>query len=828
MTTTSPTAFSAASADDLAAATVGRNGWSTAGSAGLGIPPLRLVDGPLGVVSTTMDERDTSVLFPSGTMLAATWDPPLVRAVGEALGREARSRGIDVLLGPNLGLPRNPFSGRAFEMYSEEPLLTGEMARALIRGVQSQGVAAAAKHLVGNDTETQRRTMNAQISEPTLREVYLLPFEYALKGGARVVMTAYNRLNGIPCVAHPDLLAIVRQQWGWPGVVISDWFGVTDGIASATAGVDLEMPGPPRHFGDPLAHAVAEGSLDRSRLEDMAARVHGLTTWVQQSIELAGEPTHPVEPSGILHEAAVTGTVLLTNRDHALPAPPCQVQSIAVLGPLGRTPTLQGGTFARVTPAGPVPGLVDTLTRRYADSTTVRWSPALPRTAPRPLSACLLEDPDGRGAVRLDYTAADGTTQTEHRPGSSFVWFHHIPLLGGTRDGGAVRLSARFTAPETGRYEFGASGTGELELRADDRVLAARPAPAPEDVMGVIARAEPTTATVDLEAGQTVTVQASARFIPSHVQSIGLTVRPPEAPAEQLLDDAVALARESDVVVIVVGDDENTSRESADLPTSTLPAAQQQLIAAVAAVHQRVVVIVNASRAVDMPWAEDVSAVLCSWYGGQVVSEALAAIIAGDREPEGRLPVTIAARDEDYPGWGQFLDAEGTLDYEASEPIGHRHFQHHGRTPRFALGHGLGYTDFDWHVIGMEVPDRPGDVTLSVRVTNTGPRSGSDVVQCYTRRAGETYDRLAAFERVRLDAGESQEVRIALPLRSFLRWDEQLQAWSAPADVPNIVTVGRSAAVPVFEDVLSWACASVRDARSDLDHRGADDEEDLR
>ncbi|NAZ84319.1 glycoside hydrolase family 3 protein, partial [Kineococcus sp. R8] len=261
------------SLEQRAAATAGVNGWTAHGLPEAGAGPLTLLDGPLGLVSRTMDERDTATLLPSGTALAASWDPDLVRRIGSLLGAEAREQQVDVVLGPNLNLPRTPSSGRSFEMFSEDPHLTGALGSAWIRGLQQHGVAACAKHLVANDTETQRQAMDVAVGEAQLREVYLAPFEDAVAAGVWCVLTAYNRLRGEHCCENADLIAVVKDEWGFDGVVVSDWFATRDTVRSANAGLDLEMPGAPRFFGPALAQAVGAALVDPGRLDDAVARV---------------------------------------------------------------------------------------------------------------------------------------------------------------------------------------------------------------------------------------------------------------------------------------------------------------------------------------------------------------------------------------------------------------------------------------------------------------------------------------------------------------------------------------------------------------------------
>ena len=321
--TTSPLSVTDDTLDRAAARlTGGLNGWSTTAAPELGVEPVVMVDGPLGLVSRGLDERDTSSLLPSGTALAATWDLQVVTEVGLLMGAEAVEREVDVVLGPNVNIPRTPLSGRAFEMFSEDPWLSGVLATAWSAGLQQQGIGVCAKHLVGNDTETERRFMNAQIGPVALREVYLRPFEMLVEAGVEMILMAYNRVNGVHCAENADLIDIVKNEWAFDGVLVSDWFGVVDTIASATAGLDLEMPGPARFFGEQLVDAVARGDVTAERLADMTQRLLRLAerTGRRSGVAHPAKGTVPVDRDDVLERAAAASFTLLENRDQMLAA----------------------------------------------------------------------------------------------------------------------------------------------------------------------------------------------------------------------------------------------------------------------------------------------------------------------------------------------------------------------------------------------------------------------------------------------------------------------------------------------------------------------------
>lgn len=776
-----------------AALTAGASGWSTVAAPDAGLQPMLMGDGPLGLVSPTFDERDTAFLLPCGTALGATWDVDVVRSVALLQGSEALRRGYAAVYAPNLNLARTGLSGRTFEMYSEDPLLAGVLGAAFVAGLQSQGVAACPKHLVANDTETERQRMSATVDEVTLREVYLRPFELAVRAGAWMLMTAYNRLNGVPCAASPELLRIIKEEWGFDGPVVSDYFALKETVGPALSGLDLEMPGPAIHFGQRLADSVAAGEVPQERVDDattrllrLAARV-GALGGTERSVSAPTEHVPADDAPARLTAAAAASFVLLKNDGDLLPM--VMPARLAVIGPNAARPTYQGATFGRVRPAGDALTPLDALRRRFAEDRDVVHEPGVARDRPEPLGAFAVTTPDGRPGVLLEHRRGDAEpVLTEVRADSSFVWFGSVPGVGPTTEPGSLRLTAVFAPGVSGRHVFAAGGSGATLLAVDGVVVAQQPAPEPGDVMGQVARAEMTPGEVELTAGVPVTVVVDMVSEGARVRALTVGCLPPQP--DGALARAAEAAASADTVVLIVGDVPETSRESRDLESSALPAEQLELIREVAAVNRRTVVVVNAGRPVDAPWADDVAAVLQAWLPGQGFGAALAAVLAGDAEPGGRMPVTVTCRDEDRSTWGERLDEDLALDYTATEPVGYRHLQRTRIAPRFPFGSGRGYTTWESRDPWVTVDEgRRGSV--GVTVTNTGPRAGREVVQVYVRAPGERDARLAGFGGVRLDPGEKAEVTVTLDERAFARWDADGSVWLLPPGTHQVL-VGRS------------------------------------
>ena len=775
--------------------TGGLNGWSTSASPNLGVEEMVLLDGPMGIVSKAMDERDTALLMPSGTALAATWNPELITEIGELIGQQGIERGVSAILGPNLNMPRSPLTGRGFEMFSEDPFLTGILGAAWVDGVQSQGVGSCTKHVVANDSEKERRRMNSSVEPTPLRETYLRPFETAVRvANPWMLMMAYNRVNGLHCSQHAELIGILKDEWKYDGVVVSDWYGVDNTVDAAAAGLDLEMPGPATFLGAHFAQAVADGNVPAERLSDAVDR---LTLLADRTGRRTGQaPPIPTrlrsiaEQRELLRRAAAESFVLLENRDGLLPLDPARVRTVAVVGPNAVKPCFQGGTFATVRPEGELVTPLEAIQSAFGLGVEVRYAPGVAPSSPLSLTEIGSTTADGSPGVLLEILPPgseghESVLYSEVRRASSFVWFGPVPGLGAGVPGRA-RITAQLHLTEPARWELGAGGTGITTLTVNGVNVLDVPPPEPDDVMGVVARAETRQVPVDLPVG-TTNIIIEMDFLPGRVQAI-TAVAVPETTSD-LLADAVALAANADVVIAVVGDEQGSSRESADRTTAALEPSCDRLVSAVAAVNPATVAVVNASRAVLLPWSGEVQSLLMAWFPGQEFGPALAAVLTGASAPGGRLPVSFPKHNEDIPGWGQGLDADLTLDYSAGDPLGYRHFESTGRAPKYSFGYGLGYTAFELEgvragAVPVNPARQPADgvdgLFVEVKARNIGGAAGRDIVQVYGKAIGESEARLVGFAAVHLDAGDSATIRVDLDPFSFRRWDTAASGWSIP------------------------------------------------
>lgn len=758
------------------ALTAGGAMWSSVALPEAGIPAFTMSDGPLGIASGRVDERDIALLSPCSTLLGATWDRDLCRRVGEIVGHEAVARDVDAVLAPNLNLARSPLAGRAFEYFSEDPVLAGVLGAAWATGLQSTGTGAVAKHLVCNDSETARDEVDVRVDERTLREVYLLPFEYAALAGCVGMLAAYNRVNGSWCAEQAHVLTgIVKGEWAFGGLVMSDWFGTHSTEGSINAGLDLEMPGPARFLGAKVEAAVEAGSVLRARVEDAAARVSAVAQRLKAP-KAAPPPREAAE--ALLVEAAAAGFTLLRNEGAMLPLVPGTVKRLAVIGPNAYAPCFQGGTFAKISISPDAPTPVETLRETYGGSCELVFEPGVdpqPRLPAMPVVPALeIGDGAARG-MSLEYFAGPGcrgeVLSRETRDTNSLVWFVGVHDQAEFTRPGSLRATGRLTAGAAGHYAFHLGSTGKARILVDGQeVLAAGGEVPASEIMGVLKRGDADVAAIELTEGQQVTVTVEFDWVGGRVQGLWYGVRSPDS-AEAMLARAVEAARGADAVLLLVGETSDSSVESKDRDDTRLPQMQERLIAEVCAVNPRTAVIVNVGHAFDCAWEEHAAAVLSVWYPGQGFAEALAEVLSGRSEPRGRLPVSIAAAEADYPVFALQPASDGTLVYAEGTRFGYRGMMAAGRPARHPFGSGMGYAPVNWSDARVE------DGALSVALSNAGARETCEIVQVY-RDAPECA--LVGFARAVLAPGETRRVRVPLEGKALRIWGTQ--GWEPVAD----------------------------------------------
>jgi beta-glucosidase len=721
------------------------------GVARLGIPPLRLTDGPAGVRSLT---RTGSTAMPAPVQLASTFDDGLAREYGAVMGRDTRAWGMDVLLGPMVNTIRVPFAGRNFETFSEDPFLTSRMGAAETRGIQDEGAIATVKHFAANNQEADRATVDARVSDQTLREIELPGYEAAIDAGAGAVMCAYNSVNGRHNCGNSGLLQhILKKEWGFTGWVMSDW-GAARAATDLTAGLDQEMYniGPTKaHLTTELKDAIEDGRIPESTLDGAVTRIVGQMErfGLLDGAATARPQRDAASAAKVAQTVAEKGAVLLKNDDGALPLTDDD-RSLGLIGPTAKTPKIGGGGSAKVVPESAASPL-DTIAARAGAGVRVEHAMGIDlEGAPIPAS-------DLSPASPLD---ADGSATVAA--------------------GKSLSYSGTLTVPTDGDYTFIFTPPTYGPLTVGDGALS------------LFCILEACSGTVHLTAG---THKLSFTGINGMSESapMRLTWVTPESAAREKAE-AVALAKRV-ATPIVFAYDEGT--ESSDRSTLTLPAHQDELIEAVADANPNTVVVLNTGSSITMPWLADVDAVLDMYYPGQNGAEATARLLYGDVNPAGRLTQTFPATDEQTPFAGDpstYPGVDGVEHYAEGIFVGYRWYDRENVDPLFSFGHGLSYTSFSYSDLAV-APSR-GGLEVSFNVRNTGARAGAEVPQVYvggaaSATAPQARRALAGYERIELAAGQTRRVTIPVAPRQLSHWSTVDSRWSLPADA-RTVSVGSS------------------------------------
>lgn len=777
--------------EEKALLTTGATMWSTNPVDRFDLPSVTVTDGPAGArgpITPGIGTQVATLCIPCGSALGATFDVSLLEELGVALGHQTRSKGARVLLAPTVNLHRSPLFGRAFECYSEDPLLSGKLAASFIRGAQSRGVATTVKHFVGNDAEFERMTINSVIDQRTLREVYLLPFEIAVReGGSLGIMTSYNRMNGVYCAENRELLQdILRDEWGFEGFVVTDWFAGFTTEGAANAGLDLEMPAPPRGYGKFLAEAVRDGRVDE---EDLNRAVRTLLSTFERLGALDDQPQPPMaidlpEHRQLARRAAVSSMVLLRNEkvkdQPLLPLQTNGLKTVAVIGPNAERTRIMGGGSAEVLPHHRT-AIIDVLRERLGAKVSVRHEAGgnIDKTTPT-VDPQMVRRPDGIPGFEVivfDGNADNNTELTRvHRPDGRI-------LLVARNDAGVPTSSYHFnatgiiTVETSGQYIVSLVEVSPCRLLLDGKLVvdgASTIPPRGQSFFGM--GSVEITAIVDLVAGQQheLVLECDATNKQwAHGAQVGLQFVEQDDPVRR----AVELAAECDIALVVVGTTDDWESEGHDRDTLELPGRQVELIRAVAAANQKTIVLVNTGAPVDMSWANEVPSIMQIWFGGQEMGHAVVDVLLGEADPGGRLPTTIPERIEHTPAYGNFPGEHGQVRYGEGVFIGYRWYEARHLPVRFPFGHGLSYTTFE---LGQPDCDdteisSAQKVTIRIPVTNTGSRIGTEVVQVYVAPRNSSVQRpnkeLKSFAKVNLKPGESTVVTIELSPRDFAFWN---------------------------------------------------------
>jgi beta-glucosidase len=765
----------------------GRDFWTTWPLEKIGLRRMLFSDGPTGVRGEVWDEREPSMNFPSAAAISSSWDPAIADRLGAASAVEARRKGVDVVLGPTINLHRSPLGGRHFEAFSEDPVLTAELAAAYVSGVQRNGVGATPKHYIANDSETDRFTVDVKVDERPLRELYLLAFEKAIvESKAWLVMSAYNSINGATATENDLLETPLNTEWGFDGVVISDWTAVRS-INSANSSQDLAMPGPGGPWGAALVVAVKSGqvpeaAIDRKvlRILQLAARVGALEGF--EAVQAV--PADREDAIAFAREASAAGTVMVKN-DGVLPLDVSPVgtaslKSVAVIGHNARYARTQGGGSATVVPEKIVTPL-DGIRAAFGPDNVSYSVGALVQEGIAELPLEQITNPvTGAPGVRVRFLDANGGELfAEDRRSTALVWFGGDAPIEASA---TVQFHTLYTPEETGPLRLGFSTVGHGRIFVDGVLAHDATIEATGTDLGAAFLAPPS-ASVEIQATAGVQLQvrieldtADRAGALSNALAITIGVEADDSNPEALINEAVEAARAAETAVVVVGTNSRVESEGYDRTSLELPGLQDRLIHAVAAANPRTVVIVNSGSPVLLPWRDEVAATLIGYFGGQEFGHALTDILTGASEPGGRLPTTWPATQEDVPVLNVTPAPDGTLTYDEGIHIGYRAWLKAGTTPAYEFGFGLGYTDWTVDTVDAPAQATPAAVVpVTVTLTNTGTRAGKNVVQVYAEKPGSAVDRpvrwLVGSTPVWAESGETATAVLEVPTRLLAYWD---------------------------------------------------------
>jgi beta-glucosidase len=770
----------------------------------LGVPELKMADGPMGVRN-----YGPSTAFPAGIAMAASWDTDLVNRVGTMMGKDARARGVHFLLGPGMNIYRAPMSGRNFEYFGEDPFLASRMAVADIKGIQSQGVIATAKHFMGNNQEWDRHRISSDMDERTMREIYLPAFEASVREAhVGAIMDSYNFVNGVHMTQNGYLnTGVLRKEWGFTGIVMSDWDATYDAVAAANGGLDLEMPWAKLMNRKSLPPAVKDGKVAEAIIDEKVRRIlrtaieFGFFDRRQNDLTIS---SFNQEARKVALQAALGGMVLLKNNG-LLPLKASAVKNIAVIGPTANPAVTGGGGSSKVAPFLSV-SFLEGISNYLSAGANVLYSAGVPAVSQIFSETRFATGLDGLepGLVgeyfdSPDLTGTPSMVRTSRH--INFRWGQGSYTSGGA-DYFSARWSGYYTPETTGEYRVYLSSEDGYRLYLDDKlVIEHQPdegAPQPKSIL--------------LESGKAYKVRLEYS---KKTRRAGMAFGIAPA-ADREIVRAKEIASRADVVVLCAGFDQTNEGEGSDR-SFALPQGQDELIKQILSVNKNVVVVLTAGGNADMSsWIDSTPALLHTWYPGQEGGTALAQILFGDVNPSGKLPVSFERRREDSATYNSYYDpklgasssgdrrdpsgtARGHVVYSEGIFLGYRHFDKTGIKPLFPFGYGLSYTTFKYSNLKVTPASaKDGDpVAVSFAITNTGEREGAEVAQVYVSDKHAKVERpvkeLKAFAKVNLKPGETRSVTVSLDRRAFSYYDVNGKQWKAdPGDFA--ILVGASSA----------------------------------
>jgi len=765
----------------------GFDAWHTHAIERLNIPSLKMSDGPNGVRGNGTSGQP-SACFPSAISLGSTWNLNLVNQIGIALGEEANAKDVDVLLGPTINIHRHPLGGRHFESYSEDPFLTGKIATEYVTGVQSKNVAACLKHFVGNDTEFQRYAVSSNISERALREIYLLPFEMAIKAGdAQVIMSAYNKLNNIYCSSHKELLIdVLKKEWGFDGYVVSDWGAALETNENAIGGLDLEMPGPAKTWGENLLSAINSGAVEHEIIDDKVSRILNVIAFSKRfdrpNIKPEKINDNPAQRA-LLRDAAKEGMVLLKN-DEVLPLNK-DIKSLGIIGPNAKKSQIIGGGSAHLKAyyeSHPLDAFEENLgantkIKHSKGCHTYKYYPALDEEL-------IKNNSDKENGYLIEYfdhaSKSTDPIHVEYGTGSKFWVFEGFAkeiIAKQERPDIYVKFTCTYVPDISGFHDFELFAIGKSKLLIDDNLVVDNWSQVKQGDAFFAFASSPVKSGADLLKNQEYRIEIQYKF-EGNFPAIYIGCKTPDK--IDLFTQAKKIAEESDQTILVVGTNSDWETEGNDRTDLELPGNQNTLIDAILEIDPNTILVLNSGSPIRMPWIDKAKAVLQCWYPGQEFGNALFDIVMGNTNPSGRLPTSFPKRLEDTPAFKFYPGKDLQMNYEEDLLIGYKWYQRQSIDTLYPFGYGLSYTSFEYsNLVISEIDDCIYRCAFSIK--NTGKVDGSEVAQCYvgidSANLNEPIKALQGFDKVFIESGQEKTIEIILNKRNFAQWDTITKNW---------------------------------------------------
>ncbi len=758
---------------------LGGTGFESKPNKRLGIPALNMTDGPISV------RWGKATAFPASIAMAASWDPELVKRIGQALGRETKAKGRNVLLGPCINIQRVPHAGRNFEGFGEDPHLTSQITVSYIKGIQSEKVVATTKHFACNNQENDRFSIDTIVDERTLREIYLPAFKAAVQEGKSwAIMCAYNRLNGYHCSSHTALLTdILKNEWGFKGLVMSDWGAVHSTIPTLFSGLDIEMPKDLYLTREKVLEAVKRGLVKESKINDKVRRmlrtmfVMGFFDQKKPDLGALDTPEH----RKLVLEASQESIVLLKNEKNILPLDIKKIKSIAVIGPNAEILRTGGGGSARGNPFYSVSPL-EALQKKFGKTIRIKHSLGV-----------FIEDemlPIGSEYLRT-------TKGGKEEIGLSGEYFNNITLKGEPlirridshldfhwdswvpdnmpKDNISIRWTGKLIPPRTAKYAFNMTSDDGARVYLNGEIILDNWDTTPLQAKPIV---------VELKKDKPLDIKVEFY---KHFGETRIILRW-KIIDKNIIKEAVKTAKESDIAIVFAGLSDRLESEGGDRNDLFLPRGQEKLIKEIVKANKKTIVVLNTGAPVLMSnWINQIPALIEVWYPGQEGGNAIADVLFGKVNPSGKLPITFLQKWEDSPAYGNYPGVDGVVHYKEGIFVGYRHFDKNNLEPLFPFGHGLSYTNFSYSDLKITPQKVKKDENVKVNFTikNIGLREGAEVVQLYLKDIKSSVERpvkeLKGFKKVNLEPNEKKLVSLILKPSDMKFFDVCRKDWVAEA-----------------------------------------------